>query len=321
MAKALDVGPNHACVWFGEMRCWGSGVSGKLGYGNLENIGDDEPPSAAGSVNTGWESSPLISAGGYHSCVVRGQYRNVVKCWGGMLGDNEEPASIPSILLDTDVVGIDSGGIHACVLLTGGGVRCWGDGLNGALGYGVTTGYPITEGPVNVGNVSLGGPAIQVATGSSHSCALMQDGAVRCWGFNLFGQLGLGNTTMLGDNELPTSVGPIDLGAPALQVSAGNYHTCALLEGGDVRCWGEGDDGRLGLGNTNDIGDDELPTAVPVIDLGGPAVQVSAGYVHTCALLETGAVRCWGAAVLNGTEDQMIGDDELPSAGPYVDVI
>ena len=71
-------------------------------------------------------------------------------------------------------------------------------------------------------------------------------------------------------------------------------HTCALLDNGRVRCWGNGYWGQLGYGNTNDIGDDEAPASAGDVDVGGVAVQLAVGYSHTCVLLETNRVRCWG---------------------------
>jgi alpha-tubulin suppressor-like RCC1 family protein len=68
------------------------------------------------------------------------------------------------------------------------------------------------------------------------------------------------------------------------------------MEGGTLRCWGDGEDGQLGYGNTDNVGDDEVPADVGDVPLGETVVQVSAGGTHTCALLEQGTVRCWGRA-------------------------
>src|SRR6185503_5829179 len=91
-----------------------------------------------------------------------------------------------------------------------------------------------------------GGPVVQLATGGEHTCALLEDGAARCWGDNWDGQLGYARPDEIGDDELPSSVGVVDVGGPVMQLSAGYWHTCALLEGGDVRCWGDNEYGQLG---------------------------------------------------------------------------
>jgi Regulator of chromosome condensation (RCC1) repeat len=108
-------------------------------------------------------------------------------------------------------------------------------------------------------NVNLGVTATAISVGRTHVCALLNAGAVRCWGSSPTGQVGLGNTLTIGDNEHPTT--NVNLGAAtATGITTGTEHTCALLNGGSLRCWGGNGDGQLGLGNTNTIGDNENPT-------------------------------------------------------------
>ncbi|MFP2900916.1 RCC1 domain-containing protein [Corallococcus sp. 4LFB] len=146
-----------------------------------------------------------------------------------------------------------------------------------------------------------GEKAVQLATGLGHTCALLSTGRVRCWGANASGQLGLGHTRAIGDDEPIASVGTVDLGgARALRITAGDRHTCALLTSGHVRCWGDNTHGQLGLGHTDTLGDDEPPptTDVPV---GAPVQDLAAGGDHTCALLFSGRPRCWGRQRLRTT--------------------
>ena len=135
-----------------------------------------------------------------------------------------------------------------------------------------------------MGDVNVGGHVVQISAGGSHTCALLDNGAVRCWGSNEYGQLGYPNTPNIGDDEPAGAGGDVVLGGPAIQISAGGIMTCALLATGSVRCWGYGADGGLGYGNTNNIGDDETPASAGDVPIGGRAVQLSAG-VATCALL------------------------------------
>src|SRR5207249_6936380 len=90
----------------------------------------------------------------------------------------------------------------------------------------------------------------------------------------------------------------VDVGGPVVQLTAGGLHTCALLEGGKIRCWGNNQYGQLGYGHTLSIGDDETPASAGDVRIGDDvkAVRVVAGANHTCAVLDTGAVRCWGLA-------------------------
>jgi alpha-tubulin suppressor-like RCC1 family protein len=171
--------------------------------------------------------------------------------------------------------------------------------------------------------VDVGGVVVQLAAGWEHTCALLETGVVRCWGFGVAGQLGYGNTDFIGDDEAPATAGDVDVGGVVVQLATGGLHTCALLETGAVRCWGYGESGPLGYGNTSWIGDDEAPATAGDVDVGGVVVQLTAGDVHTCALMGTGAVRCWGEGVsgrLGYGNTSHIGDDEHPaSAGdvPY----
>jgi len=193
---------------------------------------------------------------------------------------------------------LDLGTHHSCALLGDGSVRCWGFGGDGQLGYGNTNTIgddetPGSAGPVNLG---LGRTARAISAGDSHTCALLDDGSVRCWGFGADGRLGYGNTDNVGDDDAPGSAGPVNLARPAMAITAGAGHTCAVLDDGNVRCWGYGGNGQLGYGNPNSIGDTKTPdTAGPVnLGAGRTATAITASGQHTCALLDNDDVRCWG---------------------------
>jgi alpha-tubulin suppressor-like RCC1 family protein len=102
-----------------------------------------------------------------------------------------------------------------------------------------------------------------------------------------------------------------------IQVATGNWHTCALIVGGRVRCWGRGDTGALGYGNLDTIGDDETPASVGDVEVGGTTVALIGGKPTMCALLDTGTLRCWGsgeAGRLGYGNVDVIGDDETPAS-------
>jgi alpha-tubulin suppressor-like RCC1 family protein len=128
----------------------------------------------------------------------------------------------------------------------------------------------------------------------------------RCWGFGLHGELGSGRAETRGtDAALPPI--PVKLDSPVESIVAGGSHTCAILAGGRVKCWGANAHGQLGLGDTEDRGDDpgEMES-LPDVDLGGgKAVRLALGRQHTCALMRHGVVRCWGN---NSTYQLGIGD-------------
>jgi hypothetical protein len=338
LATAVAAGDYHTCARLtdGTVRCWGYGFDGQLGYGDRNNIGDDEIPAAVGPVDLGsGRSATTITAGGRHSCALLNG--GDVRCWGlgdsgqlgtgttATIGDTETPGSVDPINFGGGhkATAIAAGGRHTCAILDDNTVRCWGYGGNGQLGYGDTNPVidPSTVGAVNLG---MGRTAKAITAGDSHTCAILDDGTVRCWGFGGDGELGYGNTTQIGDNETPNTVGPVQLGLgrTAKAISAGAAHTCAVLDNGSVRCWGLGLDGRLGYGNTNSIGDNETPASVNPVDVGSgrTAISVGTGQAHTCVLLDDENVRCWGSGDsgrLGYCSTKSIGDDELPgSVGP-----
>jgi alpha-tubulin suppressor-like RCC1 family protein len=124
-------------------------------------------------------------------------------------------------------------------------------------------------------NVGPGHSTSIVKAGFEHTCAVLDNYALKCWGANRVGQLGLGDLTSRGDgpNEMGDFLPTIDLGAGrTVSAVAGGYgHTCAVLDNNSVKCWGQNDFGQLGLGDTNNRGDEpgEMGAALPTVDLGG----------------------------------------------------
>jgi alpha-tubulin suppressor-like RCC1 family protein len=151
-------------------------------------------------------------------------------------------------------------------------------------------------------DLGAGKKAIAVAASREHTCALLDDGQIKCWGQNDYGQLGLGDNVQRGDDpgEMGDALPIADLGAgkKAIAITVGTSHTCALLDDGQIKCWGSGLEGALGLGDQALRGDEpnEMGDALPVVDLGTGvrSIAVHAGRDHTCALLDTANVKCWG---------------------------
>ena len=335
-ATAVVAGNEHTCAVLDDSsaRCWGNNGFGQLGYGNLNSIGDNETPGSAGPVDLGpGRVARAVSAGEY-SCALLDD--GSVRCWGSdfsgqlgygspvnAIGDNETPGSQPPLNLARSAIALSVGRNHACAILDNAAVRCWGRGEDGRLGNGNVNDIgddedPRDDGPVNLGP---GRTARSIAAGARHTCAILDDGSVRCWGSGLNGRLGYGNVVSIGDDEPPGSAGPVNFGTgrTAVAITAGDLHTCAILDDATVRCWGLGDDGQLGYGNTATIGDDETPGGVFPVDLGAgrSARAISAGFNHTCALLDDGSVRCWGApgnGQLGYGNSDKVGDNETPGS-------
>jgi len=352
-AGRVDAGVYHSCALLdgGTVRCWGYGGTGQLGYGNTNNVGDDETPASVGPVDLGvGRTAAAIVAGDYHTCALLDD--GTVRCWGyggdGRLGYGntnnvgDKPTATPALAGPVNLgagrtaKAITAGGGHTCALLDDGSVRCWGYGGTGQLGYGNTNNVGDDETPGSVGPVDLGSgrKALAISAGTRHTCALLDNGSVRCWGHNIHGELGYAtvstpgkNENDVGDNETPGSVGPVDLGPgrTATGISAGDTHTCALLDDATVRCWGYGATGQLGYGNRDDIGDNETPGSVGPVDLGPgrSAIAISAGGPDSCALLDDRTVRCWGYGgdgELGYGNTNNVGDDETPGPVGPVDL-
>lgn len=326
LAAQISTGREHTCVRFKDstVRCWGSGDFGRLGYGNADSIGDNEYPSSHAVVNVGANLLvQQIATGYYHTCSLLSNGK--VRCWGrgDLLGyGNTNNVYSPSAagdlgLLDIRSISAGSGGTHTCALSGSGTVKCWGTNGSGQLGYGNTNNIGDDETAATAFSVDVGGAVTQVAAGTGFTCALLIGGKVRCWGDGTSGQLGYVSTDNIGDNETPASKGDVNVGGVVLQLAVGSSHVCALLEGGKVRCWGSGSFGALGYASLDNIGDNETPASRGDVDVGGAAVQLSAGSASTCAILTGSRVRCWGnnfQGELGYGNKNNIGDDEAPAS-------
>ncbi|MBK8263885.1 MAG: DUF4215 domain-containing protein [Nannocystis sp.] len=280
------------------------------------------------------QGAALVAAGWYHTCVLT--TTGDVRCWGrntyGQLGQGNVVQigddELPSVLAPVDlgggqVTGLSAGEFHTCALLAGGKVRCWGRSNVGQLGLASINSIGDNEQPWSVSEVPIGGVVEQLAAGRTHTCALLTGGKVRCWGGGTLGQLGYGNVNNIGDNETPASAGDVKVGGVAVQVTAGENFSCALLDDNKIRCWGQGASGTLGYGNIDNIGDDETPDTVGPIMLGANATQIAAGRRHACAVTTDQIVRCWGLGSngqLGTVNTASIGDNEHPSAGSFVNL-
>lgn len=177
----------------------------------------------------------------------------------------------------TAATGLALGFTHSCALLSDGTSRCWGQGALGRLGNGGTASSNVS---VPVTGLSTASSLGQVST--AHTCAVLIDGTVRCWGYNGLGQLGDGSAI---DRLTPVAVTGL---SGVTHVATGYDFTCARLSGGGVRCWGNNNNGQLGNGSTT-------ASLSPVTVTGiSSANGISTGFIHACVALTSGELRCWG---------------------------
>src|SRR5690349_6659065 len=171
----------------------------------------------------------------------------------GGVGDTDGGGGNPG---DPDAAGprriaqIAVGSLHSCARFNDGALRCWG---SSQLGYGGDDVVGDNEFPYEAGDIDTGGRVASVAVGNDYTCILYDIGNVRCWGSAAQGKLGYGNLASQGGP--PNELEDVPIGGKATQIVTGSSHTCALIEGGLVRCWGSGSSGKLGYGSTADIGD------------------------------------------------------------------
>ena len=223
---------------------------------------------------------------------------------------------------------------HACALLTGGKVKCWGTNLSGQLGLGDVLARGDQPGEMGAAlpfvDLGPGQVAVELSLGGTHSCARLVGGQVKCWGGNDYGQLGLGDTLARGDQpgEMGAALPAVNIGAAAISLSVGDHYACALLDDGQVKCWGLNMNGELGRGDTASRGDGpgEMGNALLAVPLaaGQTVIALSAGGYHNCALLSGGGLKCWGGN--NGELGIGDGDNrgdqpgEMGAALPFVDL-
>lgn len=239
---AIEAGDFHTCALTsgGAVRCWGSNLLGSVG--NNSTIDQWAPVSVSG-LSSG--VTAIAIGGGSFTCALTNA--GAVRCWGqndrGQTGNNGTttqytPVSVSG--LSSGVTAIAAGRDHACALIAGGGVKCWGSNEFGELGNSNTV---TQRTPVSV--IGLPGGVVSIAAGGYHTCALTAAGAVYCWGSGYQGQLGNNSTS---DHFAPTLVS----GLPnnIVEIAAGETQTCIRTSEGAVQCWGSGFRGRLGNNST-----------------------------------------------------------------------
>lgn len=217
-----------------------------------------------------------------------------IRAFDGIVYSDVQTVTVSVVTRPVYALQIDSNLRHSCAVMSNGDLYCWGYNYYGQLGYGNTYNVGDDELPTSVGKVSVGSKVKKVSLGRDFTCALLESNDVKCWGINNFGQLGQGNVITLGDNELPSSIPNIEIGAKVKDIEAGIFHTCVILESDDVKCWGKNLYGPLGLARTDYIGDNEKPIDVASVNIGSKVKKLALGMEHTCALLQTGDVKCWG---------------------------
>ncbi len=311
-----------ACLRDGVRVCDGEGgavcnaVAGQPGVEICNRLDDD----CDGATDEGPVCLQQVSAGGENTCALLSGGR--VKCWGGgyygVLGQGdrlgrgdgagEMGANLPAIDFGAarTAVSISAGDQHTCAVLDNGSIKCWGYGAHGQTGLGEASWRGDTPNEMGdslpIVDLGPGRTARAVSGGANHTCALLDDHTVKCWGDNSYGQCGLGDVRTRGDNvnEMGDNLPAVNLGAgrTARALDVGRSSACALLDTNAVKCWGRNSAGELGLGDVAHRGDgpNEMGDNLPALSLGAgrTALSISEGSLHACAVLDNGTAKCWG---------------------------
>jgi alpha-tubulin suppressor-like RCC1 family protein len=311
--RQLDIGAWHACALSigNAVRCWGLNTSGQLGYDDRASVGNGTPGRSIadmGNVEVGgpvsqislayFQTCALLATGGVR-CWGAGSFGRLGYAHGEDVGDGGAGGTIVDngdIPLGGEATDVEAGGVGGCVRMSAGGVRCWGQ--NNGNGVTQITGAAIAA----AGNLEIGAEVVEIAGGYDHYCVLTPSGNVRCWGQNWAGSLGYDHTDTVGDGAAGMSIldmGDVNVGGRVVQISAGDQTTCAVLDSGALRCWGWNHEGQLGYGDTQNVGDGTSGRSIVDmgdVPVGGPVRMAWAGEEHTCAVMTTGMVRCWGSS-------------------------
>jgi alpha-tubulin suppressor-like RCC1 family protein len=298
--QQFAVGLGHTCtVDAAEVWCWGSNTSGELGDGLVGNSAVSAPRKVLGLNQV-----TAVSAGLNFTCALKAD--GTIKCWGTNLYGQLGNGTITNSATPVNVSGINTataiavGGLHACALLADSTIRCWGHNGYGQLGFGSFT----TNSSIPVAVLGINS-ATAISVGLLHSCALLADQSLRCWGNNDNGQLGNGTLAL---NASPSAVLGI---TSALAVTAGESHTCARLVDATARCWGSNSSGQLGITSG------ALFANTPEVVFGATMVAaIAAGSNHSCAAFTNQTVSCWGNNAYGQLGDQTFQSRSTATAVP-----
>ena len=325
-AKKVIAGAYFNCAILDNdlLKCWGHNAKGQLGKGNVTHLGDNsgEMGDSLTTIDLGTNRTVLDAIGGYqYTCVLLDNSK--VKCFGnnssgrlgigstanqgdgsGEMGDNLAYTDLGTNRTATKIFG---GYSSVCAILDNDDLKCWGYNNYGQLGKGNTSDLGDGAGEMgdNLTAVDLGTnrTAVTLEGGQDHYCAILDNDDLKCWGRGAEGQLGAGNTLWFGNGpgEMGDNLPVVDLGTnrTATQVGTGYSHSCALLDNGQVKCWGSNSSGKLGVGDTVSYGDGagEMGDNLTAVDLGTnrTAIMLDVGYDFNCALLDNYDFKCWGS--------------------------
>jgi len=290
--QSLSARQDSTCVVTGAgiVKCWGGNDFGQLGDGSETGTG-------AGDGTLKFKNAPVtvknlsgikqVAMGYNHACAI--SQTGSVSCWGdnskGQIGDGTtsfRPQATPVVGLSAKVTQLALTYQSSCALLETGAVQCWGGNSQGELGVGIAAKITQSSTPKNA--VLLSNMTVKrLVSGRQHLCGMTNNDPLVCWGWNDLGQLGLTDTN---PRYIPTPVTAAGTGLK--QLAAGYGHTC-VTRTNDTLCWGDNSKGQLGDGTTTSS---SIPVTVSALS---GVTALTLGKEHSCATLATNAAFCWGS--------------------------
>jgi alpha-tubulin suppressor-like RCC1 family protein len=278
-ASAIGVAHTHACAIVGaEIRCWGDNTYGELGV---------ESPVAFRTPRTvrSLVGATALAARDNHTCAVTSDAK--IACWGlnnsvAQLGiphySIHQTRNVPTVVDGVKaVLELANGGVDVCARTAGGDSTCW-----------AWDDKPLID--------NAFADAEQIAIAQDHSCKLLSNGTVKCWGANYYGQLGDGTKT---NRSTPVLVNGL---SDAVEVGTSGQVSCARKQDGTVWCWGKNQLGQVGNGSTTTREERGVSKPAQVVGVAG-ATAIAVGDYESCALTGGGTVRCWGYNKYGGVGD------------------
>ena len=265
-----------ATTWEGDLYCWGQGY-----FGVFAVLEEERPPQSEPTpVEVGIDVAG-VAMGIWHYCAWSDD--QPPRCWGyGPYGQVGVPATEvlqAPIEVDERIYSELVAGEHFTCGISQGEVYCWGHNAFGQLGR---SGADVVHSPRQV---ELERPAVSLAAGAWHGCAIDDLGNVICWGWN-----GTGAVNPYSPSTVPATPTKVDLPLKAHQVAATRQATCALTEEQTVYCWGMGAGGALGRGT---VSSNSIYQPAPAQDLSA-AIDLVGGFNSFCARTASGSTYCWG---------------------------
>jgi len=293
----ISSGNGYSCrvISSGHVTCWGRNVNGQLGNGTTTA---SSTPVLASGIST----ATSVAVGAIHTCALLAD--TTVKCWGrgefGRIGDGNSSAAdrtspvtvCASAGCASNLSGVESLALSyeaSCALKTDGTVWCWGDNNDWQLGTDPSTSVTGSTHAIQVPGLS---GIKSISAGDYHTCVILSDDTMKCWGLGSMGQLGTGSFSPSGPAAV-TIVGTVKA------VAGGYGHTCVIKTDNVVGCWGSNWSSETGSGSSSMYETSLVTPQISSSSVTAKAISITGN--STCVITLSDEVACWGGYMDGGS--------------------